>query len=114
MHGMVFDVVNYAPYSQQWCSPARFDCFFLPFNVANKFDCHNAIESDPGTKFPYDAYWGCPYDAARDNKSRIERPLQKDMISLWRRSWAVIRFKVDNPGTWIFHCHMEQVGSYGL
>ena len=36
------------------------------------------------------------------------RPLQKDMISLWRRSWAVIRFKVDNPGTWLFHCHMEQ------
>jgi len=38
----------------------------------------------------------------------LQNPLQKDMISLWRRSWAVIRFRADNPGTWLFHCHMEQ------
>ena len=34
--------------------------------------------------------------------------MKKDMLALWRRSWAVIRFKADNPGAWLFHCHMEQ------
>merc|ERR1712107_895067 len=53
--------------------------------------------------------WGCPYDPANDVKSQnLQNPLQKDMLSLFRRSWAVIRFKVDNPGVWLFHCHMEQ------
>mmetsp|Transcript_103067 Transcript_103067/g.204615 ORF Transcript_103067/g.204615 Transcript_103067/m.204615 type:complete len:657 (-) Transcript_103067:82-2052(-) len=109
MHGMRFSVVNYAPYSESWCSNAHFECFFTPIQVAKLLTCPGARESDPGTKFPYDAYWGCPYDPAKDAASQnLEAPLQKDMISLWRRSWAVIRFKADNPGTWIFHCHMEQ------
>lgn len=109
MHGMRFTVVNYAPYSESWCSPAHFECFFLPLEVAKVLDCKNARAGDPGTKFPYNAYWGCPYDPSQDSKtSMLDNPLQKDMISLWRRSWAVIRFKATNPGTWLFHCHMEQ------
>jgi FtsP/CotA-like multicopper oxidase with cupredoxin domain len=109
LHGMTFSVVNYAPFSEQWCSRAHFECFFLPLKVAKIVDCPNARAGDPGTAFPYDAYWGCPYDEKRDGHSKnLETPLQKDMISLWRRSWAVIRFKADNPGTWTFHCHMEQ------
>jgi len=109
MHGMRFEVINYAPFSQTWCSNAHFECFFLPYKLAKPIHCPGARESDAGTKFPYDAYWGCPYDEAKDNSTQIlDNPLQKDMISLWRRSWAVIRFTADNPGTWIFHCHMEQ------
>merc|ERR1719382_512497 len=109
MHGMRFSVINFAPYSESWCSNARFDCFFIPRYVAQRLECPGAREGDPGTKFPYDAYWGCPYDAAKDNHTQtLQNPLQKDMISLWRRSWAVIRFRADNPGTWAFHCHMEQ------
>jgi iron transport multicopper oxidase len=109
MHGMRFSVVNYASYSESWCSNAHFECFFLPLGVARPLHCPNARAGDPGTKFPYDAYWGCPYDAARDIKTQnLQNPLQKDMLSLWRRSWAVIRFRADNPGTWLFHCHMEQ------
>jgi len=109
MHGMRFSVVNYAGYSETWCSNAHFECFFLPLGVAKPLHCPNARAGDPGTKFPYDAYWGCPYDAARDMKTQnLQNPMQKDMISLWRRSWAVIRFRADNPGTWLFHCHMEQ------
>lgn len=109
MHGTSFSVVNYAPYSESWCSRAHFECFFLPLGVARPLHCPNARAGDPGTKFPYDAYWGCPYDAQRDAGSQnLQSPLRKDMISLWRRSWAVIRFKADNPGVWLFHCHMEQ------
>jgi FtsP/CotA-like multicopper oxidase with cupredoxin domain len=109
MHGMRFEVINYAPFSETWCSIAKFDCFFLPFPLAKPLDCPGAREGDPGTKFPDDAYWGCPYDEARDNSTAmLDNPLQKDMISIWRRSWAVIRFTADNPGAWLFHCHMEQ------
>jgi len=109
LHGMDFSVINYAPYSESWCSNSHFECFFLPVQVARKLECPNAREGDPGTQFPYDAYWGCPYDEERDNKTKmLDAPLRKDMISLWRRSWAVIRFKPDNPGVWTFHCHMEQ------
>jgi len=109
MHGTSFSVIDYAPYSESWCSAGHFECFFLPLSVAKTLDCPGARAGDPGTKFPYDAYWGCPYDAEKDGKGRmLEAPLQKDMISLWRRSWAVIRFKADNPGVWLFHCHMEQ------
>jgi FtsP/CotA-like multicopper oxidase with cupredoxin domain len=109
MHGMTFSVINYAPFSESWCSTAHFECFFTPLSVAKALDCPGARRGDPGTKFTADAYWGCPYDAEQDEKSRrLDAPLQKDMISLWRRSWAVIRFKADNPGVWLFHCHMEQ------
>ena len=110
MHGMRFSVVNYAPYSSSWCSAKRFDCFLLPFKAAKLLDCHNAVQGDPNGKGGENAtYWGCPYDAERDSGSQmLDAPLQKDMISLWRRSWVVLRFKVENPGTWLFHCHMEQ------
>mmetsp|Transcript_128974 Transcript_128974/g.401231 ORF Transcript_128974/g.401231 Transcript_128974/m.401231 type:complete len:652 (+) Transcript_128974:34-1989(+) len=109
MHGMRFSVVNSASFSESWCSSAHFECFFLPMAVAKRLDCPGARAGDPGTKFPYDAYWGCPYDPAKDAATQnLTSPLQKDMITLWRRSWAVIRFKADNPGTWLFHCHMEQ------
>merc|ERR1711907_656515 len=29
MHGMRFQVINYAPFSSTWCSNAHFECFFL-------------------------------------------------------------------------------------
>jgi len=109
MHGMRFSVVNYASYSETWCSNAHFECFFIPLQVAKSLDCKNARLGDTSNDGPGSEYWGCPYDAKRDAKSQnLRSPLQKDMISLWRRSWAVIRFKVDNPGVWLFHCHMEQ------
>jgi len=109
MHGMRFSVVNYAPFSEEWCSAAHFECFFTPAAVAKLAHCSDLRRGDSNTSFPYDAYWGCPYNAERDEKTRfLDNPLQKDMISLWRRSWAVIRFRADNPGVWLFHCHMEQ------
>jgi len=111
MHGMRFNVINYAPFSEEWCSVAHFECFFLPKNVAKVLDhCPGIKSGDPYSAFPENnAYWGCPYDADKyQSKQVLDNPLQKDMIAIWRRSWAVIRFKADNPGTWLFHCHMEQ------
>jgi FtsP/CotA-like multicopper oxidase with cupredoxin domain len=108
MHGSRFTVTNYAPYSESWCAPARFDCFFLPISVAKLADCKKAKLGDEDKGGPGSAYWGCPYTEDERKTQMLANPLQKDMISVFRRSWAVIRFKADSPGVWLFHCHMEQ------
>ena len=65
---------------------------------------------DPAKKLlDLGTYWGCKYNAAKYKSTQmLQTPLRKDMISLPRRGWAVIRFRADNPGFWLFHCHMEQ------
>lgn len=35
------------------------------------------------------------------------QPASKDVLSVYSNSYAVIRFKADNPGMWLFHCHIE-------
>ena len=45
-------------------------------------------------------YWGCEYNDKKDKGTRnIKNPLVKDMLQVWQRSWAVIRFTADQPGT---------------
>lgn len=34
-------------------------------------------------------------------------PMKRDTIMLQPQGWAVIRFRADNPGMWLFHCHLE-------
>jgi len=34
-------------------------------------------------------------------------PARRDTIMVQGNSWAVIRFRADNPGIWLFHCHIE-------
>lgn len=34
-------------------------------------------------------------------------PGSKDVLSVNSNSYAVFRFKADNPGMWLFHCHIE-------
>ena len=41
-------------------------------------------------------------------------PIRRDTIMLNRNSWSVWRFRADNPGVWLFHCHIEYHISSGL
>ena len=41
---------------------------------------------------------GGPYD--------LDRPLKRDTVFVPRRGYAVLRFRADNPGIWMFHCHI--------
>ncbi|CAG8749314.1 2382_t:CDS:2, partial [Rhizophagus irregularis] len=34
-------------------------------------------------------------------------PAVRDTITVAGDSWAVIRYNIDNPGVWAFHCHIE-------
>ena len=41
-------------------------------------------------------------------------PLVRDVVTIHARSSAVLRFKADNPGVWLFHCHIEWHVPMGL
>ena len=57
----------------------------------------------------FGTYWGCKYNKPKYTKTQnLATPIRKDTISIARRAWAVIRIRNDNPGFWLFHCHMEQ------
>ncbi|KAB5554568.1 iron transport multicopper oxidase FET3 [Coniochaeta sp. 2T2.1] len=43
-----------------------------------------------------------------------KNPPMRDVISVNGRSYAVLRFKADNPGVFLFHCHIEWHVEMGL
>jgi FtsP/CotA-like multicopper oxidase with cupredoxin domain len=43
--------------------------------------------------------------AIKPNLNLID-PVRKDTVSVPRRGYVVIRFKADNEGIWMFHCHV--------
>lgn len=43
-----------------------------------------------------------------------EFPASKDVVIIQGSSYAVLRFQADNPGVWLFHCHIEWHVEMGL
>ncbi|KAK1535897.1 multicopper oxidase [Colletotrichum paranaense] len=41
-------------------------------------------------------------------------PMRRDTLVLWPDGNIVLRFKADNPGIWLFHCHIEWHVTSGL
>ncbi|KAG7284906.1 hypothetical protein NEMBOFW57_009521 [Staphylotrichum longicolle] len=41
-------------------------------------------------------------------------PPMRDTVAVMANSYAVLRFKADNPGVWLFHCHIEWHVAMGL
>lgn len=41
-------------------------------------------------------------------------PPEVNTIQLPRLGWSVIRFKADNPGVWLLHCHFERHTTWGM
>lgn len=42
------------------------------------------------------------------------RPLIRDVVTVPFGGWALVRFVADNPGMWLFHCHLHWHASIGL
>lgn len=40
------------------------------------------------------------------NRTVIENPLKRDVATAEGFGWTLLRFVADNPGVWLFHCHM--------
>jgi hypothetical protein len=47
------------------------------------------------------------YDAERDVPNyNLENPTLRDTVTLWPLERVAVRFVANNPGTWLFHCHI--------
>ena len=49
-----------------------------------------------------------PYVKERDEPTlNVTQALRRDTTHGWTNSWVVVRFIADNPGAWLFHCHIN-------
>ncbi len=44
----------------------------------------------------------------------LETPVAKDTVTIPNGGYTVIRFKADNPGFWLFHCHVTFHNKLGM
>ncbi|KAF4636854.1 hypothetical protein G7Y89_g1222 [Cudoniella acicularis] len=42
-----------------------------------------------------------------DGSNFPANPVRRDTVAVNANSYAVLRFSADNPGVWLFHCHIE-------
>jgi hypothetical protein len=55
------------------------------------------------------------YNDATDRSSlNANNPTRRDTTMLPAWGWLVVAFKTDNPGAWLFHCHMAWHVGQGL
>lgn len=55
------------------------------------------------------------FDAKKDaEKFNLENPPQRNTVAVPVNGWAVIRFRADNPGVWLMHCHLDVHITWGL
>ncbi|KAK7395171.1 hypothetical protein VNO78_15717 [Psophocarpus tetragonolobus] len=55
------------------------------------------------------------YDPARDRvKFNFVNPQMRNTIAVPEGGWAVIRFKANNPGVWLVHCHVDNHLTWGM
>ncbi|KAK1266785.1 hypothetical protein QJS04_geneDACA000733 [Acorus gramineus] len=48
------------------------------------------------------------FDPVKDRvKYNLVDPIMKNTVPLHPHGWTALRFRADNPGTWMFHCHIE-------
>lgn len=47
-------------------------------------------------------------------KRNLEAPPLKDTVTVPVGGYTIIRFLTDNPGTWLFHCHLEFHSEIGM
>ena len=47
-------------------------------------------------------------------KRNLKDPPRKDTIAVPDAGFTVMRFKADNPGFWIMHCHMSWHNHIGM
>ncbi|KAK1436393.1 hypothetical protein QVD17_02172 [Tagetes erecta] len=60
--------------------------------------------------------WGFGnFNRSRDRlKFNLEDPPLQQTIAVPKNGWTAIRFKADNPGVWLMHCHLERHIIWGM
>ncbi|KAL1536235.1 laccase [Salvia divinorum] len=55
------------------------------------------------------------FDRKRDTlKYNLVDPPLRNTIAVPKNGWTAIRFKANNPGVWLMHCHLERHVSWGM
>ncbi|CAH8338231.1 unnamed protein product [Eruca vesicaria subsp. sativa] len=55
------------------------------------------------------------YDPVRDaRKLNLVNPQMRNTVGVPPGGWVVLRFIANNPGAWMFHCHMDAHMQYGI
>lgn len=55
------------------------------------------------------------YDPAKDpTKFNLVDPIERNTAGVPDGGWVAIRFRADNPGVWLMHCHLDVHASWGL
>lgn len=62
--------------------------------------------------YDYALHWNGTYSDSTDMAPAV--PMRRDTLTVEPMSNFVIRFRADNPGIWIFHCHIEWHMDSGL
>lgn len=44
----------------------------------------------------------------------LDHAILRDTVQIPSRGYAVLRFRADNPGVWLFHCHVSWHLSGGM
>ncbi|KAJ2662042.1 ferroxidase fet3 [Coemansia sp. RSA 1200] len=91
LHGHRFQVVEYGP-----VEPSKRPTALPP--TANEDD--GATESQS-------AYYSHILSTIAPMVSNYERPTERDTVMVPPMQYVRIRFRADNPGVWLLHCHMD-------
>jgi L-ascorbate oxidase len=55
------------------------------------------------------------FDIYNDPKKyNLVNPIMKNTVPVHPLGWTALRFKADNPGVWLFHCHIESHFHMGM
>ncbi|CAH9146559.1 unnamed protein product [Cuscuta epithymum] len=116
-----YDVNNYDIYSPPKNPNATLsDSYYrLEFNSTVDIILQNANTLTPNNSelHPWHLhghdFWVLGYGPGKYNNStdrakfNLVNPIMKNTVPLHPYGWTALRFKADNPGVWLFHCHLD-------
>ncbi|XP_059433083.1 L-ascorbate oxidase-like [Corylus avellana] len=122
-----YDFQNYDIYSANKTNATLNDAIYrLQFNStvdiilqnANSMT-NNTSETHPwhlhGHDFWVLGYGTGKFDIYNDPRNyNLVNPIMKNTVPVHRYGWTALRFKADNPGVWLFHCHIESHFHMGM
>lgn len=111
-----YDIHNIAPNVN---ATSRTAIYRLEFNTtvdvvlqnANTMNPNNS-ETHPWHLHGHD-FWVLGYGEGKFNplndpkKYNLLNPIMKNTVPLHPYGWTALRFRADNPGVWLFHCHID-------
>jgi iron transport multicopper oxidase len=118
----IYSVMSSGPLA---ANPAIYGEFTHPFILEKGQVIQIVVNNDDPGKHPFhlhghafQAIWRSDeeagfFNASADNEFP-EIPMKRDTITVHPQGNIVLRFRSDNPGVWLFHCHIEWHVDSGL